>query len=218
MKTLLSFVTYTIFIIFYAIPSAAQISDYDGNTYNIITIGSQEWTGENLSVAHFNNGDPIMEARTYDEWREAQSNGTPAWCYFEGDSGKGRLYGKFYNWYAVSDPRGLAPDGWRIPTNEDWVELSDYLGGDAVAGEKMKATHGWEGNPNSNSSGFSALASGNREPFGRYGFEGKLTAFWSSSEYDSEKVWIRFLSHNSDKLGEKANLKNVAISIRLVRE
>ena len=108
-----------------------------------VTIGTQVWTTKNLDVATFRNGDAIQQAKTDEEWKAAGENKQPAWCYYENNTANGTKYGKLYNWYAVNDYRGLAPAGWHVPTDEEWTVLSTYLGGDAVAGKKMKSTSGW---------------------------------------------------------------------------
>ena len=110
-----------------------------------VKIGNQIWTSRNLDVSSFSNGDPIPEAKTEEEWRAASSNQTPAWCYLENNPANGKKYGKLYNWYAVHDPRGLAPKGWHIPNNEEWSILIEYLGGEKKAGKKLK--HGFRPPP-----------------------------------------------------------------------
>jgi uncharacterized protein (TIGR02145 family) len=108
-----------------------------------VTIGTQTWTTKNLDVATFRNGDLIPEAKTDEEWKAAGKNKQPAWCYYDNKAANGTKYGKLYNWYAVNDYRGLAPAGWHVPTDEEWTVLSTYLGGEEVAGKKMKSSSGW---------------------------------------------------------------------------
>ena len=103
-----------------------------------VTIGSQTWTTKNLDVATFRNGDAIPQAKTNEEWKAALENKQPAWYYNDNDAKNGTKYGKLYNWYAVNDARGLAPAGYHIPTDEEWTVLSTFLGGEDVAGKKMK--------------------------------------------------------------------------------
>jgi len=117
-----------------------SVSNSFGQT---VTIGTQTWTTKNLDVATFRNGDLIPEAKTDEEWEAAGENKQPAWCYYENNTANGTKYGKLYNWYAVVDTRGLAPAGWHIPTDEEWTVLSTFLGGEDVAGKKMKSTSGW---------------------------------------------------------------------------
>ncbi len=109
-----------------------------------VTIGTQTWTTKNLDVATFRNGDLIPEAKTDEEWKAAGDNKQPAWCYYDNKAANGTKYGKLYNWYAVVDARGLAPAGWHVPTDEEWTVLSTFLGGDDVAGKKMKSSSGWD--------------------------------------------------------------------------
>ena len=108
-----------------------------------IKIGAQTWTTKNLDVSKFRNGEAIPLAKTNAEWALAGQNQQPAWCYYENKGENGIKYGKLYNWYAVNDPRGLAPSGYHIPTDAEWTILTDYLGGDSMAVRQMKSTSGW---------------------------------------------------------------------------
>jgi len=108
-----------------------------------VTIGTQVWTTKNLDVSTFRNGDVIPQASSDEAWKAAGENKQPAWCYSGNDPKNGTKYGKLYNWYAVNDPRGLAPAGYHIPTDAEWTVLTNYLGGEDVAGKKMKSTSGW---------------------------------------------------------------------------
>jgi uncharacterized protein (TIGR02145 family) len=113
--------------------------DADGKVYKTVVIGTQNWMAENLNTSKFRNGDPIPEAKTDEEWKKAKDNEQPAWCYYNNDSELGERCGKLYNWHAVIDPRGLAPNGWHISTKYDWTILCDYLGGESFAGYKLKS-------------------------------------------------------------------------------
>ncbi|TVQ95100.1 MAG: hypothetical protein EA393_00180 [Bacteroidetes bacterium] len=105
------------------------IKDIDGNTYKTVTIGEQTWLAENLKVTHFRNGDPILHVTGNYEWFEAGRDGIPAWRYYNDDHSTAEKYGKLYNGFAVSDPRGLAPEGWRIPGDADWENFFIAIGG-----------------------------------------------------------------------------------------
>ncbi|MFP4293823.1 MAG: fibrobacter succinogenes major paralogous domain-containing protein [Cyclobacteriaceae bacterium] len=164
--------------------------------YNIVQIGSQCWLSENLNEDKFRNGDIIFHAKTEQEWLDAAATGTPAWCYYKNEPNNGTLYGKLYNWYAVSDPRGLAPIGWRIPTDIEWTILTDFLGGQQDAADKMKSTTGWVNDLNgTNSSGFSALPGGFRGSNGNFGLIGLNGTWWSSTQdtNESNNAWGRFI-------------------------
>jgi uncharacterized protein (TIGR02145 family) len=112
------------------------------NSYKSVKIGTQTWMAENLNVSTFRNGDTILEAKTDEEWNKAGQDKKPAWCYFNNDPKNGVKYGKLYNWYAVNDPRGLAPSGWHVTTDAEWTTLENYLGDEA--GNKMKSKSGWK--------------------------------------------------------------------------
>jgi uncharacterized protein (TIGR02145 family) len=151
--------------------------------FNSVKIGNQIWMTENLNIGRFQNGDIIPEAKTAEEWKAAGNTKRPAWCYYHNDPKNGDKYGKLYNWYAVKDTRGLAPEGWHVPSDAEWTILSTYLGGEAAAGNKMKSTSGWNDNGNgTNNSGFSGLPGGDRGDNGSFNFVGSYGHWWSSSE------------------------------------
>ena len=162
-------------------------TDIDGNTYNGIQIENQFWLTENLNVSKYRNGDDIPQVQDNAEWSKLT---TGAWCCYENKEENGTTYGKLYNWYAVTDPRGLAPEGYHIPSDEEWGTLVANLGGDYGAGGKMKekgTTH-WN-SPNekaTNQSGFTALPGGIRWEEENFDYIGKTGAFWSVSEYNLE--------------------------------
>ena len=147
------------------------ITDIDENVYKTVTIGDQVWLAENLKVTHFRNGDAIPNVTDSAEWSDVN---TGAYCNYNNDTAIANIYGKLYNLYAINDDRGLAPEGWHIPTDEAWTTLTDYLGGNGIAGGKLKET-GFEhwNSPNigaSNESGFTALPGGQRD--GDWNFNG----------------------------------------------
>jgi len=184
-----------------------------------VTIGTQTWTTKNLDVATFRNGEAIPQAKTDEEWKAAGKNKQAAWCYYENNSENGTKYGKLYNWYAVNDARGLAPAGWHIPTVEEWTVLSTFLGGEDVAGEKMKSTSGWNDDGNgTNSSGFSGLPGGFRFSNGSFGVVGILGYWWSASEYDGSDAWNRGLANYDSVLYRNYDGKYFGFSVRCVRD
>lgn len=94
---------------------------------NEVKIGNQGWMDKNLNVEKFRNGDLIANATSSEEWKKAGDDQQPAWCYFNNDPTNGLKFGKLYNWYAVNDPRGLAPQGWHIPSEAEWIKLTDFF-------------------------------------------------------------------------------------------
>lgn len=197
------------------------ITDIDGNTYNLVQIGKQLWTAENLNVSKYRNGDEIPQVQDKAEWA-ALTNG--AWCYLDNNPDNGAIYGKLYNWHAINDPRGLAPEGFHIPTDKEWTELTDCLGGaDSGAGEKMKqkGTDLWKSKNEkaTNSSGFKALPGGSRfwnGSFTEIGFEGN---WWSSSEEDSNNAFFHSLG-GSNYYSVKSNSFNklFGFSVRCIKD
>jgi uncharacterized protein (TIGR02145 family) len=170
--------------------------DYDGNVYPIVDIGSQKWMGANLKVTHYRNGDPIPRVTDSATWANLT---TGAYCDYNNDPDNAITYGRLYNWYAVNDSRGLAPEGWRIPTYYDFVELDNFL--KAGAGDKLKAQAayhpGWDG---INSTLFSALPAGCRDPlnYADYWYLGSQTWYWTSmsDELDAQKAYYAKLKSN----------------------
>jgi uncharacterized protein (TIGR02145 family) len=172
-----------------------RVTDIDGNSYNTVNIGKQEWVSKDLNVSHFRNGDLIPEAEDASAWMKADWKKTPAWCYYNGDASYGKVYGKLYNWYAVIDPRGLAPKGWHIPTDLEWKTMSIYLGGDSAAGTKMKYTKDWDSTGNgTNESGFRGMPCGARNGDASFAGIGKYVDWWSYSKTDT--VAIPSLGYN----------------------
>ncbi|HKK40861.1 MAG TPA: fibrobacter succinogenes major paralogous domain-containing protein [Bacteroidales bacterium] len=179
-----------------------------------VIIGTQKWASANLDVITFRNGDTIQEARTNAEWVAAGKAGKPAWCYYNNDTVAGKRYGKLYNWYAVNDPRGLAPEGWKIPGNEDWFKLVSSLGGSQVAGLKMKSTTGWnDGNNGTNESDFAGLPGGYRVENGSFINAGKIGIWWSSAASHSSNAFDYYL-FMSTGLGRSTNQASRGESVR----
>jgi uncharacterized protein (TIGR02145 family) len=203
-----------------SIESASSKSINDAN-FSMVTIGKQVWMTQNLNVDKFRNGDPIPEAKTEEEWRIAGKTEKPAWCYYDNDPTNGEKYGKLYNWYAVNDPRGLAPKGWHIPSHEEWKIMSDYLGGERVAGKKMKSSNGWElfheqnGN-GTNESGFTGFPGGSRS--GRFNKIGKNGNWWSCSEYDAGGAWTRNLDYDDGSIDIGRGVKERGMSVRCIKD
>ena len=182
-----------------------------------VKIGSQVWATENLNVDRFRNGDPIPQAETAEEWQNAGNNQQPAWCYYNNDPKNGEAYGRLYNWYAVNNRRGLAPQGWHIPSDAEWTQLITFLGG--ASGDKMKSTSGWKENGNgTNTSGFNGLPGGSRGNDGLFDGLGKYGVLCSSSEASASYVFTRVLSAFNVDFNSLFNNKKEGFSVRCVKD
>jgi len=189
------------------------------NAQGDVTIGTQIWTSKNLDVSTFRNGEAIPEAKSTEEWSNAGYNKTAAFCYYDYDSKNGKEYGKLYNWYAVNDPRGLAPELYHIPSDAEWSVLTDYLGGEEIAGFKMKSTTGWANNGNGdNSSGFKGMPGGYCNNNGNFNNITEYGYFWSSSEYNTYFAWFRNLYTDRTKVGRFGIIKDDGFSVRCLRD
>lgn len=187
---------------------------------NYIEIGTQKWMDKNLDVVTYRNGDVIPQVTDASEW---YSLTTGAWCYYNNDPANGAIYGKLYNWYAVNDSRGLAPKGWHIPTIGEWDILSNFLGGDAVAGGKMKSTGiiRWN-SPNTdatNESGFTGFPGGYRGSGGGYGSLGNEGYWWSATMADGTTSLSRALNNHNGVLSRYWGSEvHSGFSVRCIRD
>jgi len=187
------------------------LMDIEGNSYGAKSIGNQIWMTENLKVKKYRNGDIIPQVQDPLQWSQLT---TGAWCYYENDPSKGILY----NWYAVNDIRCLAPSGYHVPSDAEWTTLSDYLGGEDVAGTKMKSTSGWNQNGNgTNTSGFSGLPGGQCLNSGTFNGTG-LYGFWWGSTGDSTFTWYRGLNYGHGLLYRLNGNKKDGFSVRCLKD
>lgn len=198
------------------------VTDFDGNIYNVVPIGTQCWTAHNLNVSHYRNGDPIPQIQNDQDWLNATGG---AWCYYANNTENGIVFGKLYNWYAVNDPRGLAPEGYHIPSRDEWNQMKDFLGGATVAGGKLKTVEHWQA-PNAgatNETGFSAVPGSQRNgSFYTEGF-GIVGVYWTSTENaddeDGEDAWSNTLTRTSTNVSEyQGSWKKVGMSVRCVKD
>jgi len=190
-----------------------------------ITIGWQVWMAKNMDVDHFANGDliPFVRDRLY--WKDASDRGIPAWCYYNNDPSNGEKYGKLYNWWAVHDPRGLAPKGWHIPSDLEWSLITSHLGGEAVAGSALKSTFGWDnnkeganGNGTSSSRGFVGLPGGNRVNNGNFSLIGKVGGWWTTNQAGYAVACLHFLYNEDDQDHKDSNVKGCGFSVRCIKD
>lgn len=196
------------------------VTDIDGNIYNTVTIGSQVWMKENLKVTKYKDGTAISNITDNTQWTNLT---TGAYCYYDNNSGFNNTYGKLYNWYATNDSRGLAPAGWHIPSESEWITLMNFLGGQSVCGGALKATSLWN-SPNTgatNSSGFTAVAAGFRfDDTGTFTFSsvGSGSYFWSTKQISSTTARGYTLNYNYTWLANTDVSKPRGFSIRCIKD
>ena len=188
--------------------------------YSTIAIGNQTWTDKNLDVSKYRNGDNIPECTNPSQWGNLT---TGAWCYYSNSATAGAIYGKLYNWYAVNDSRGLAPIGYHIPSDAEWNILSNYLGGQTIAGGKLKET----GNTNwaipntgaTNSSGFTGLPGAYRDNTGLFfGSIGNTGLWWGSTQNTPLTASYNILHKDNASLIQLSNSMRYGCSVRCVRD
>ena len=200
-----------------AAPPAITVTDIDGNIYQTITICNQIWTTNNLNVTKYRNGDAIPQVTDPTAWSTLT---TGAWCYYLNNTSNGPIYGKLYNWYAVNDSRGLAPIGWHIPSDIEYTSLSSCLGGESIAGGKMKTLTLWN-SPNlgaSNSSGFSSMPGGVRYSNGTFQFLGYSSNYWTSTLNNTTVFFRNNVSTSAIMFRGTDGTTNSALSVRCVKD
>jgi len=194
------------------------LTDIDGNTYNTVWIGGQLWMAENLKTTKYNDGMTIPEVTDNNQWLGLT---TGAYCWYFNNITNKATYGALYNYYAIHTG-SLAPIGWHVATDAEWTTLITYLGGQSVAGGKLKesGTAHWL-SPNTgatNSSGFTALPGGYRSNDGTFGLVGGYGFWWSATESDSSNAWYRFMYYSGSGVSRYHNYKDVGFSVRCVRD
>jgi uncharacterized protein (TIGR02145 family) len=193
-----------------------NLMDQDGNIYKTVTIGNQTWMAENLRVTIFRNGDTIRHVAD-NSWDDLTSG---AYCNYNNEENLHKA-GRLYNWYAVIDPRNLAPEGWHIPSDSEWTALTTFLGEENAGGKLKEAGLAHWFSPNTgadNSSGFTALPAGARYEENFFFGRGMSTGYWSTTETDSFEAWYRGLSSNYEKTGKYFYSKKLGLSVRCVKD
>ncbi len=195
------------------------VTDKDGNVYQTVTIGTQTWMASNLRVLHFRNGESITNLTVDADWVGATF---AAWCDYSNIAANGTKYGHLYNWYAATDSRKIAPVGWHVPTDAEWTTLTTYLGGESVAGGKLKEAGvlNWI-SPNTgatNETGFTALPGGIRgSKFDRIGIEG---VWWSTTQFSTltGNCLLRNIYNNSSQMNSNVESKYAGFSVRCIKD
>jgi len=195
-----------------SLSSDSTVTDYDGNVYKTVVIGNQVWLKENLKSLHYSDGTPIPDVVAYNN-----------------SDSMAQIYGRLYTWNAAmhdstgNNIQGVSPTGWHIPSDAEWKELENYLGGASAAGGKMKTTgtEFWsETNTGAtNSSGFSALPAGEWDPNNSPNFRllNEFAVFWTSTSVNSLKARERYLAYNRSSCTTFDWYKQLKYSIRCIR-
>jgi uncharacterized protein (TIGR02145 family) len=196
------------------------ISDSDGNTYSTIVIGSQTWMTENLKTTKYKDGSTAIPNITDNTvWSNLI---TPGYCWYNNsESTYKNNYGALYNGYAVST-ENLCPTGWHVPSNIEWTTLTDYLGGESVAGDKLKeaGTIHWI-NDNvtaTNETGFLSLPGGERDLNGEFSSNGSEGIWWGSTKYDADNLWYRGMYYNESGVGGGYDPEKRGLSVRCLKD
>jgi uncharacterized protein (TIGR02145 family) len=202
------------------IPQAGTVKDVDNNTYNTIKIGTQWWMAENLKTTKYRNNTTITyPGNNGTNW---SNNTTGAYAWYNDNPANKNSYGALYNWHAVKNSAGLCPTGWKVPAEKDWETLINHLGGNSVAGGKLKSqgTSYWE-NPNvaaTNASGFNAKATGRRYFDGSYNNLKFFGHWWTSTEQFNATAKSMSLYHNDSEAKIIPEQKTIGFSVRCIKE
>jgi uncharacterized protein (TIGR02145 family) len=183
-------------------------------------VGCSAWATKNLNVRTYRNGQPIAKITNSTDWMNTTSG---AYCFYNNDSTQYyEKYGRLYNWYAVNDPRGLAPEGWHIPSEFEWTSLINTLGGNTVAGGMMKSigTIVWA-MPNTGATdlcNFSAQPGGYRGTLGGFNVEGTYGYWWSATKSEGEISWGHNMNYNDTEINGIGSDWNFGYSVRCVKD
>lgn len=202
---------------------AQKVTDIEGNIYKAVTIGTQTWMAKNLKTVTYNDGSPILLVTNDSAWQNHDSIALvmPAYYWYDNDSTNRDIYGIIYNAFAVTTGK-LCPVAWHVPSDEEWTVLTTYLGGEEIAGGKLKekGTAHWQ-NPNlgaSNETGFTSLPGGYRTMNGKFSYINGGSGWWSSTEYNSTRAWSRGMHSDTDHVSRGANELPNGLYVRCLKD
>ena len=194
------------------------VKDIDGNTYKTLKIGSQVWMVENLKTTRLNDGSSVQNVNSNNSWASLI---TPAYCWYNNESSNKNIYGALYNWYTVGTDK-ICPMGWHVPTDSEWQILIDDLGGNSIAGGKLKAsgTTYWT-SPNfgaNNESGFNGLPGGYRVNDGTFLNIKNNGQWWSATDNGPSVAWSHYLFYNDGSVTHYYYDKGNGYSVRCIKD
>jgi uncharacterized protein (TIGR02145 family) len=195
------------------------VTDYDGNIYPTIRIGTQVWMAKNLKTTKLKYGGTIPLVADITAWSNLT---TPGFCWYNNDEAANKeTYGALYNWYTIGTTN-LCPMGWHVPTDAEWTTLATYLGGESVSGGKLKETGNahwiYPNNGATNESGFTALPGGLRRNDGTFDYIGSNSYWWSATEIDGTTAWYRRLDYSNSSLNRYGSYMKNGFSVRCLRD
>lgn len=236
---IISYLTNLIFVLFFLHgckkddpePTVSTVTDVEGNVYKTVQIGNQTWMAENLKTTKYNDNTPILMVTDTAQWSRLSS---PAYSWYANDEKNKAKYGALYNWFTVSKSN-ICPSGWHVPSDTEWNGLELYLGVPAEEidlwgwrgnsqGTQLKSSNDWTEplNPNTNTTGFSALPGGYRHLHGTFNGLGVITIFWTSSDdslnYKPKVAWYRRLDDFESKIYKATTAKTAGQYIRCLKD
>lgn len=205
---------------------SVTVTDIDGNEYQTVQIGNQRWMAQNLRVTRYANGDDLPYLKDATEWSQTKEG---AYCYYENITKYMETYGNLYNWYTVVDERGVCPKGWHVPDDTEWSVLEKYLG---MSTGEISGMTAWRGTDEgkrlksesfggSNSSGFSAMGTGYRDPEGVFRAMGTDNDYWTSTPYDNKgqiEGVLRGFLHSHSGVVRNFHVPEYGFCIRCIRD
>lgn len=195
--------------------------EYNGKVYTTVAIGTQCWLGQNLNTTKYRNGDNIPNVTDNTAWGNLT---TGAYCDYNNDANNASVYGRLYNWYTVDDSRNLCPTGWHVPSDTEWTTLTTYLGGESIAGGKLKETGTAHWNtPNTgatNETGFTSIPGGIRDNTGYFNVLGDWDMSFCSTSYSSTHAYNRYINFLNPAVGNSPEIGNKkwGVSIRCLKD
>ena len=196
----------------------SMVTDYDGNSYSVVKIGSQCWMAENLKVTHYRNGDPIPHVTDDGEWGGLS---TGAYCEYDNDPANVETYGRIYNWHAVDDSRNIAPEGWHVPTDDEWKQLEAYLGirDDEIDAFGERGRYAGLLLGKNGGTGFEALYGGyHNNCVGKDGHKNWESHLWTSSITDEGHPICRVIAKSTGGVGRVATKCHGGSAVRYVKD